>query len=420
MQISLRFIFLAGILVMLLPNSLIYELFGMEEEMVNKISNIIFVVYVLFTFLYRNKIEGNFLKWLYYILLIALVALSLESYAKYNSFFRYPHVFSKITDLFTLFFIYLFYKKFGKIYLKDISYLIFILFLVNIFFVNRDYLSFSAFAAHERGISATVVYLLLIPCLYFFNAYLTKEKYLDLVLFLVVLGFIIFFQHRTLWVTSAILLFLNMLFFYKTGKRLNLRLALPFFTIVSIAFLMGYMVVISNEKVVEQINDNIEDILNPTTRGTAGWRFRQYASYWPFVSDNIVLGMRFEGFELPIQFYNEEAGEPVFPEGHGHHFHSFYLDKLFYFGLFGLLFLLAPVVYLIARAFRKKNLDPDELALTVFTFSGFIYALSYDWPGFFLGIVGFAYYYFETNEKGEEQDDVAEYAEEEYVAQEAV
>jgi len=403
MQISLRFIYLLGIFIMLSPTTLVYEIIGLDEEIAGKLSNIIFVVYVLYSFSYQNLIEDRFLKWLYYVLLVALALLSLESYMRYSSFFRYPHVFSKLTDLFAIYFIYLFYKKYGKIGLKDVAYLVFILFLINIFLINRDYLNFRSFAAHERGIPATVVYLLLIPCLYFFNAYLTKEKYLDLFLFLVVLGFIIFFQHRTIWVVTTVLLALNIFFFSKTGKRMNFRLALPFFTVIFVFFIMAYMIVAPNEKVMAQIKRNIEDIRNPTKQGTAGWRFVQYVSYWPYVVDHIALGMRFEGFELPIQFYDEDLDQPVFEEGHGHHFHSFYLDKLFYFGVAGLLFVMSPVIYLLFKALRRKKLNAEELALAIFAFSGFIYALSYDWPGFFFGLTGFAFYALEKKPEDESQ-----------------
>lgn len=403
MQISLRFIYLLGIFIMLAPTTLVYEIIGLDEETAGSLSNFIFVIYVFYSFIYQNLIEDKFLKGLYYILLIALALLSLESYMKYGSFFRYPHVFSKITDLFTLYFIYIFYKKYGVIRLKDVSYMIFILFLINIFFINRDYLNFSAFAAHERGIPATVVYLLVIPCLYFFNAYLTKEKYFDLFLFLIVLGFIVFFQHRTLWVVTSVLLVLNVFFFSKTGKRMNFRLALPFFSIIFVVFIMAYMIVAPNEKVMAQIKRNIEDIRNPTSQGTASWRYVQYVSYWPFVADHIIFGMRFDGFELPVQFYNEDLDEPVFDEGHGHHFHSFYLDKLFYFGLVGLIFVMSPVIYLLFKAMRRKNLDGEELALMIFAFSGFIYALSYDWPGFCFGITGFTFYLLERKPEDAEE-----------------
>ncbi len=40
--------------------------------------------------------------------------------------------------------------------------------------------------------------------------------------------------------------------------------------------------------------------------------------------------MRFQGFELPIQFYDpDQPWLVVFPDGHGHFLHSHYIDTLF-------------------------------------------------------------------------------------------
>src|SRR5690606_20098813 len=90
-------------------------------------------------------------------------------------------------------------------------------------------------------------------------------------------------------------------------------------------------------EIADKINENIANISNPKqdTTNTSQWRMQQYESYWPYVQQHLIEGMRLAGFELPIQFYHPEAGVAFFEDGTGHHFHSFYYDTIFYFGIIG-------------------------------------------------------------------------------------
>ena len=83
--------------------------------------------------------------------------------------------------------------------------------------------------------------------------------------------------------------------------------------------------------------------------------------------------MRLKGFELPIQFYNLETGTQIFESNTGHHFHSFYMDTLFYFGLIGLVMIMILIIIPIYKILvNHNNYSPDIISLTTFVFSGLI------------------------------------------------
>ncbi|UOQ76606.1 hypothetical protein MUN84_19065 [Hymenobacter sp. 5516J-16] len=69
----------------------------------------------------------------------------------------------------------------------------------------------SAFLENERGFDVTSAFLLLLPALYYFNQYLSRGGLPQLVVFFVLLALIVFLQHRTVWLTTALALVLNVL-----------------------------------------------------------------------------------------------------------------------------------------------------------------------------------------------------------------
>jgi hypothetical protein len=150
--------------------------------------------------------------------------------------------------------------------------------------------------------------------------------------------------------------------------------------------------VVSHPEILEKLADDIADIQNHNKQGTGEWRAVQAKAYWPFIQENIVVGMRFKGFELPIQFYDpEQPWLVVFPDGHGHFFHSFYIDSLFYLGAIGLLLLCMPQLYTLGQIVRRPPLDPEAITWSIFIISSLVYGYSYALPAYFYGVAGLGF-----------------------------
>ncbi|MDX5421251.1 MAG: O-antigen ligase family protein [Hymenobacteraceae bacterium] len=321
-----------------------------------------------------------------------ILALAYESYYKYGTPFVYPHVFLKVLIFYFSFFVYTFYK--GNYYLRfsHIVYFILIGFWLNVLLVNPHALSISSFTQHERGVHSTSVYMLIIPFLYFLTQYFFRAKISSLLMAFFVLLSIFFFQHRTVWVSTAIVLVVYYLLFrFKTSTPITVGKILPIVTILLIAAISSSAFLFSmHPEIIDKIMANFEDIENFDKQGTGSWRYTQWLSYLPFIQENLVLGMRFEGFELPIQFYREDLDKPVFEDGHGHFFHSFYVDVLFYTGLIGLFLYLLQAVYAIWKGLRMKRLTENQIMLLSFILSGFVFGISYILPPYFYGVLGWA------------------------------
>ncbi|QHT69801.1 hypothetical protein GXP67_25725 [Rhodocytophaga rosea] len=334
---------------------------------------------------------STFMYWLALLYYFVFGIFSLESYYRYGSFFQYPHVFSKLLAIFVMFFLYHFAKKIHEKQFSLIIYLIFFTFLVNLLWLKRDILSISAFVGTVRGFPAPSVYMLVIPLLFFINSYFSKKALISLFLFFILFGLIIFLNHRSVWIASITSLTINLLLLKKTETKIAITDFMPIITIPTIGLiLISSLVISANPEIIDAISERIADIQNVKTQGTGSWRLEQFASYWPFIVDNFLIGMRFEGFELPVQFYQAEAGTAVFLDGTGHHFHSFYVDRLFYMGVVGLILLLLPVFYLIFKTIKKNNLTLKEVILVSFIMSGLFYGFSYNLPVYYFGILGIA------------------------------
>jgi O-antigen ligase len=192
------------------------------------------------------------------------------------------------------------------------------------------------------------------------------------------------------WIATGIALTINLFLFQKASfHRSSQSYAFLIITPLVGIFLLLTFLVSTAPDFIEKLSERANDIVNYKTEGTGNWRHEQFVSYLPFIKENFFMGMRFEGFELPIQFYNLEAGIPFFNDGTGHHFHSFYVDTLFYFGVVGLLLKIAPFFYLAYKIYKERELTIAQLALSAFAFSALFYGISYWWPAFFYGIFGF-------------------------------
>lgn len=343
-----------------------------------------------FTFKY---LKGFMKTWLIvcYALLLILI---LESYYSYHSFFIYPHVFKKIMILFVIFPVYVLFKNEKINHLKKVSILIVVIFFIHLLLLEPEVLSISSFLNTERGFTAASTYFLLLPLLFFLNRYLNNFSFRDLGLFFILLFFILFLQHRTVWMATLAAIILNILLIHKKANfKIKRSSLLALFTMPTLLLIPIISLVLSkNPEIFTTLQDRAEDIVNYQDQGTGSWRMEQFTSYWPFIEDHFLAGMRFDGFELPIQFYHE-SGNTIFRDNTGHHFHSFYVDALFYLGIVGLLVLIAPIIYALIKGFKKRSLTLEEITWLAFAGSGLVYGLAYTLPFFYFGILGIALSY---------------------------
>ncbi|GAA3926395.1 O-antigen ligase family protein [Hymenobacter algoricola] len=395
MIISLRFRYTLLILAFLVTDRAFTEfVFVNEDDGVLNRYNYVLVALSLYT-IGRNYryLKGLMRGWLW-VLLAGLLALALESFAGWGSWLVYPHVFSKYTALLPIFAVYAYYARHGLPPLELLMRLLLLGLLTNLLVYHPEALSLSAFLDNERGFGSTSAMLVLLPTLYYLNEYLTRGGLLRLLVFFLGLGLIGFLQHRSVWLALGLALPLNGLLLALgrvEGARLTSSRLLPIVLIPLLLVISGGLAVLSDPQVRQKLDASVQDILHPDKQGTGSWRLRQYESYEPFLREYPVAGMRLKGFELPIQFYAPDSDQPVWPDWTGHHFHSFYVDRLFYFGGLGvLLVLLVPVLQLGRRLRQPVPLAPAAATLAVFALSMLVYGISYDWPPFFYAMLGLA------------------------------
>ncbi|UZR93204.1 O-antigen ligase family protein [Chondrinema litorale] len=414
MRINIKFIYLLlGIGIVYFTDSLFLSVIvGKDSELQLPVTRVVWIVTFLGSLYLVNYMSSFMRTWCIASALIFLYFI-LESLYLYGSFFQFPRVFSKVLEIFSIFYVYGFYKKFnGKINVENVVHFIAIFFILNAAIVNRTAFSVVSFAEHDRGFTAESVYFLVIPILYFFNKYFSDKsaKYLFYGGFF--LFIVIFLQHRTVWIATSVALFINFLMYRKSGLKIDLSAFIPIALIVFVAaFFVGFFI-LTNETIVTKLNESIDDLANPTGQGTGSWRWEQFTSYWPFIVDNFLFGMRLQGFELPVQFFDRD--NLAFEDGTGHHFHSYYVDRLFYFGITGLLFIMAPVIYYITFLVGKiKKLGLDRIAFLGFVGSAIVYSLSYKIQLNVYASVGFFIYIIETDFLNQQKAEFLEKEEEE-------
>jgi hypothetical protein len=322
--------------------------------------------------------------------------LFLESYYHYRTFFVYPHVFSKLTAVFMVPFAYTFFRDAKKKYIRNYVYFVIFIFVLHIVIIKPHVLSFESFIDTERGVTAGSLFLMVLPALFLFNRYMERSSMGTLFLLLIVLGFIIFLQHRSVWMATLAAFVVNTILIKKKAS-FNINFAsvgMIFLVPIIIGAIFSSLVLSKNPEVVEKFKQRVEDIQKVDEQGTGNWRLQQAVSYWPFIQEHMVFGMRFAGFELPIQFYQESTGKIYFEDNTGHHFHSLYVDALFYLGLVGLLLKLAPIFYAIKKAFSMTQLSNPQISLVSYLAGSIIYGIAYNFPLYLYAFMGIAIAYF--------------------------
>ena len=270
-------------------------------------------------------------------------------------------------------------------------YFILLIFALNVAIINPDSLSISSFTNHERGVWSSSIYMLVFPFFYFLSKYFYKGGIYNLAMTFIALFCIFFFQHRTVWITTSFMLVIYYLLIkFKAQEKINfIGKLMPVATVVAVLGICSSAFLFSmHPEILDKVAESFSDIENYDKQGTGGWRMIQIKSYIPFVEDNFFFGMRFAGFELPIQFYRDDIDAPVFEDGNGHFFHSFYLEIFFYLGLIGMILFLIPALYAIVKGIRRKGLTTNQIILFSFVVSGFVFGLSYVLPPFYYAGLG--------------------------------
>jgi hypothetical protein len=395
MKINLRFILILPLLAVLATNAAFWEfIYGpqvdQEPEGVKLYTYALFALSVASIVLYGRYMEPLIRNWMY-VVLAGIGGLMLESYANQGSWMAYPHVFSKLFVLLIMFGVYAFHRRFGLPSMSQlIGALVFVL-LANLLVFHRDSLSLSAFAENERGFGSAAAYLFVPVTLYCLNRYLTHGNILMLLSFFVTLPLIIFLQHRSVWIATAIAVPLDLLLLLRTpGAKFSFTKVVMLVGLPAILGSLGVtMVVLNNPEVVTRMQTNVEDMANADKQGTGSWRLKQIESYMPLVYDRPVAGWRLEGFEVPMQFYDPSNDQPMWADHTGHHFHNFYLDRAYYFGIIGIVMvLLVPLIRVGQRLFQRGPMRADTAALIAYFGCLLVFGASYDWSTYHFGLLG--------------------------------
>jgi hypothetical protein len=402
MKLNYNFIFALPLIFIILMDPICLELIAPNnEDLQGTIQNTLLKATTALAFLYsllRFQRMTPYMRVAFVLVSLYLFGLVYESYYRYGTPMVYPHVFQKLLIFYYTFAMYAFYKKHDYFQLKHVVYTVLIAFVLNLALINSHALSISSFTNHERGVHASTMYLLVIPFLYFMGRYLIKGGMFFLIMTFFVLFAIIFFQHRTVWICSMIILALySFLVKFKGNMTVNLAKLIPVAVVMAILGIVASAFVFSiYPEIVEKIMDNFSDIENYDKQGTGGWRYQQILSYVPFIQENFVFGMRLDGFELPIQFYRDDLNAPVFEDGMGHFFHSFYVEVLFYLGAIGMAMYLMMHFYMMKKGFTSRTLDENQILLLSFISSGIVYGFSYVLPYFFYAVLGMGIAYMEN------------------------
>lgn len=397
MKLNYSFLFVIPIALVLIMDDMFMQVAVPDDEvgqgaLLNMLMKGMAGISFIYCVLYFRRMS-MYMKLAFFLLVLYVAALVFESKYFYDSYMIYPHVFVKVLIFAFSFFTYTFYK--GNYHLNMSHVVWFILggFCLNVLLINPHTLSVSAFTSHERGVYSNSVYMLVVPFLYFLSNYFYKGKFTSLFGAFLVLFAIFFFQHRTVWISTAfVLVVYYFLIRFKTDKPINfVAKLLPVGTLIGImSVIVSGFVLSAHPEIIDKVQESFSDIENFESQGTGGWRYQQWMSYLPLIQENFLLGMRFEGFELPIQFWRDDIDAPVFEDGNGHHFHSFYVEIFFYTGLVGFGLYLLIALYPILKAVRMQKLTINQIILVAFISSGFIFGISYVLPVFFYGVLGWA------------------------------
>ena len=395
LRINLRFVLILPMLAIFATNAAFWEfIYGPQVDQepggVKNYTYALFALSVVAMVLFARYMEPLMKKWMWMVL-ACIGGLMLESYADQGSWMSYPHVFSKLFMFLILFGVYAFHRRYGLPSMGQLIGVVTFVMMANLLVFHRDSLSLSAFAENERGFQSSSAYLFVLVALYCLNSYLTRGGIMMLFSFFVCLPLIIFLQHRSVWIATAIAVPLDLLLLWRySTARFSFPKVMGLVALPAILGSLGiFLIVLNNPEVVTRMQTNVEDMANADKQGTGSWRLKQLESYIPLVQDRPIAGWRLEGFEVPMQFYDPSNDQPMWPDHTGHHFHNFYLDRAFYFGIIGILMIvLVPIIRVVQRLFQRGPMRADTAMLIAHFGCLLVFGTSYDWSTYHYGLIG--------------------------------
>ncbi len=331
---------------------------------------------------------------------LLLLRLVLESLNKYDTVFQQLTMYYILFPVIYALFIKHICEKFDLDLLEFIAkfylftYIAFMLIYGRGFSFSLDEIEmddYGPFSGDGRIIHASKIYMMIIPFLWYLNAYITTHKIKFLVPIFFCFAVILMHQHRSVW-SCAIL---ALLIFFLLSIRLNKKNVPKIFNILGgavIIIVLCYIVISAlYPAMINFFSDRFSEIFNPAKEGSTGnFRIEQREVYGNLFWDRPIFGWSFEGFEMPNPLVD------WWPEKTGQHFHEGYMEMLFYQGIVGLVFKYSLFAYMIVKAFSKK-ISTQTVILISFCLTGLLFSLNYVLPLMFWGHFGLCLYYIEKD-----------------------
>lgn len=329
----------------------------------------------------------GFYKAIAWVLVLSVILLVLESKYEYNQFMYSYFVIKRFAYCGVALSTYYVVSKAGPLKIEYAINIIFgILFLDQI--LLGQIFSYNLTSETRTTLSPDALYLV-IPFVYYLVRYIREYQLKYLVGSLFTFIIIAFLLHRT--VISAAAVAAGIVFILAVlGKVSTTRLPIGR-TLVTFAIMLVVVTPFTDllpESKVTSFMTSISGIFSPKEDNTGSWRVEQAEYYLSQVPERPWFGWRYTGYDRGEIMENED-----FPEK-GTIIHSQYIDMLYNYGAFGVfinVLLMVSALFVLYRS--KRTLSVDQLVLFSFIVSGMVYAISYQLPVYYWGIIGVGMYY---------------------------
>jgi hypothetical protein len=367
-----------------------------------KVLGVLIYGFVLYSFNHLKKTERIVVG----IFTLFMIKLVLESLTHYDTVFKQLTMFTVLFPIIYVFFIKYIMRLFdldllefmAKFYL--VTYLVFMVlfgrgFSFSLESVEMD--DYGPFSGDSRVMHASHVFMLIVPFLWYLNQYIHDRKNKYLIPFLICVVAIVLHQHRSVWSSTLVSLFLYLIM-SKRNRFLNLSTTAGLFISgVTVLFIVGFFVSNLVPGFLDFLSERFSEIFDPSREGSTGnFRIEQRTVYSTLFLDRPLFGWSFEGFlmENPIVDW--------WPSGTGQHFHEGYIEMLFYHGIAGMLLKYGVLIYLCYKAFSKR-LSEESIMLIAFCAAGLIFSFNYVLPLVFWGFVGMCLFYLDKDKEDEDE-----------------
>ncbi|MEO6000845.1 MAG: O-antigen ligase family protein [Chitinophagaceae bacterium] len=364
-----------------------------------KLLSIVIYGFMLYRFMHLKPSEKIYLG-LFTLILIRMV---FESMYKFNTPFQQFTLFTVLFPVvYTIFIKYVFryydldiLEFVAKFYL--FAYILIMLiygrgFSFSLESVDMD--DYGPFSGDSRIVHARSIFTMIIPLLYYMHRYIVTKKWTFLIPFVFCFMVILLHQHRSVWSSALVAMFIYFLSSFNTGKLKATRFSrLAMGSLIVLGISIFFLINLA-PSFIDFLVDRFSEIFDPSREdGTGSFRRLQRDTYFPYFLQRPVFGWTFEGFNLVNPLVD------WWPEKSGQHFHEGYMEMLYYHGVVGLLLKYSFLIYLVVKAFSKK-LSEQAIILVAFAISGLIFSLSYVLPLVFWGHVGMCLFYLERDNTG--------------------